>query len=219
MYRKVTALFALVAGALAVAAPFATAVAKEPRKPMVLIPFESERAQDRGDRALISLNEDITRVPAFRVLDLPVVDGRMGQHARLDDVEIYFPFGSVVLATADFHRYRPAMVASAATKPELMSDPRYDRVQEFDRQLGRVCASETDYAGQKLEMRINHANKMLSVVHVLPAKYHGPDAADNPSYRVVSALDMRFLKMKEPEAADLYSQCLRPAGTKLTQKN
>src|SRR3546814_4894900 len=52
------------------------------------------------------------------------------------------------------------------TTPELMLDPRYDRVREFDRQLGRVCASEADYDGNTIEMRINAANKMMSVVHV-----------------------------------------------------
>src|SRR3546814_4060184 len=66
----------------------------------LLIPFENERATDRGDRALVSLNEDITRLPGFRVLELPVVDGRLGQHAKLDDVEIYFPFGTVEIGRA-----------------------------------------------------------------------------------------------------------------------
>src|SRR3546814_4959947 len=84
------------------------------------------------------------------------------QHAKLDDVEIYFPFGTVVVATAEFNRYRPALVASGVTTPELMLDPRYDRVREFDRQLGRVCASEADYDGNTIEMRINAANKMMS---------------------------------------------------------
>lgn len=219
MVRNILSLAVLAAAMLAAAGPLASAVAKEPRRPTVLIPFENERAADRGDRALVSLNEDITRVPGFRVLELPVVDGRLGQHAKLDDVEIYFPFGTVVTATAEFNRYRPAMVASGVATPEPMLDPRYDRVQEFDRQLGHVCASEADYDGNKVEMRINHGNKMMSVVHVLPAKFRGPDASASPSYRVVSGLDMRFLKMKEPAADDLYRRCLHPGGTRLTQKD
>ena len=219
MVRTIVSAAALVAAILAAAGPFAAAVAKEPRRLTVLIPFENERAADRGDRALVSLNEDITRVPGFRVLELPVVDGRLGQHAKLDDVEIYFPFGTVVTATAEFNRYRPAMVASGVTTPEPMLDPRYDRVREFDRQLGHVCASGADYEGNAVEMRINRTNKMMSVVHILPAKFRGPDAADNPSYRVVSGLDMRFLKMKEPMADDLYRRCLHPGGTRLTQKD
>ena len=111
------------------------------------------------------------------------------------------------------------MVASGETTPEPMLDPRYDRVREFDSQLGRICASEADYDGSTVEMRVNHANKMMSVVHVLPAKFRGPEATGNPSYRVVSALDMRFLRMKEPAAESLYRHCLRPAGTRLTQKD
>ncbi|MFC3677017.1 hypothetical protein [Ferrovibrio xuzhouensis] len=219
MVRSILSLAALATVALVAAGPLAPVLAKEPRRTMVLIPFENERATDRGDRALVSLNEDITRLPGFRVLELPVVDGRLGQHAKLDDVEIYFPFGTVVVATAEFNRYRPALVASGVTTPESMLDPRYDRVREFDRQLGRVCASEADYDGNTIEMRINAANKMMSVVHVLPAKFRGPDAAASPSYRVVSGLDMRFLKMKEPSADDLYRKCLHPGGTRLTQKN
>jgi hypothetical protein len=218
MVRSILSLAAL-AALLAAAGPLASAVAKETRRPMVLIPFENERAADRGDRALVSLNEDITRVPGFRVLELPIVDGRMGQHAKLDDVEIYFPFGTVVVATAEFNRYRPSLVASGETMPEPMLDPRYDRVQEFDRQLGRICATEADYDGNTVEMRVNHANKMVSVIHVLPAKYRGPEAGMSPSYRVVSGLDMRFLKMKEPAADDLYRRCLHPGGTRLTQKD
>ena len=219
MVRRFLSPAALAAIAMAASGPLAPAIAKEPRRPTVLIPFESERAAERGDRALVSLNEDVTRVPGFRVRELPIVDGRLGQHAMLDGVEIYFPFGTVVVATAEFNRYRPAMVASGDTTPEPMLDPRYARVGEFDRQLGRVCASEADYSGNMVEMRINAANKMMSVVHVLPAKYAGPAAATSPSYRVVSSLDMRFLKIKEPVAADLYHQCLHPGGTRLTRKD
>lgn len=219
MLRFLAVLFAF-AGPLAAAAVLSPAAAKE-RKPVVLIPFESERAVDRGDRALVSLNEDVTRLPAFRVVDLPVVDGRLGQHAKLDDVELYFPFGTIVIATAEFHRYRPALVASGQTlaDPQPMLDPRYDRVAAFDRQLGRVCASETGYDGGRVEMRIHPASRMMSVVHVLPAKFRGPEAETPPSYRVISGLDMRFLKIKEPEAERLYGDCQRPAATKLTQKN
>src|SRR3546814_2521033 len=82
MVRSILSLAALATVALVAAGPLAPVLAKEPRRTMVLIPFENERATDRGDRALVSLNEDITRLPGFRVLELPVVDGRLGQHAK-----------------------------------------------------------------------------------------------------------------------------------------
>lgn len=186
-------------------------------KPTAAVPFESERARDRGnDRGVIRLNEDVTRLPSYRVIELPVVDGRLGEHARLDDVEIFFPYGSIVVATAEFHKYRPALIASSTPNdlPDGVADPKYDRVKQFDRQLGKVCASDTTADGGKIEMRVGPEN-VLSVVHVMPAKYQGPTAEQNPSYRVVSGLEMRFLSFKEPEASRLHRMCQRN-GTKIS---
>lgn len=216
MRRILIGLIALAAGGIAVAGP-GTADAKN-RKPVVLIPYEIERAAERGDKAMISLNDDVTRMPSFRVLELPIVDGRLGEHARLDDVEIYFPFGSIVAATTELHKYRPALVASGSVNPEFMHDPRYARVRSFDTALGPVCASEPGLDGNTVEMRISR-NKMFSVVHTMPAKFRGPTAIENPSYKVTSALEIRFLSIKEPAAEHLYRQCQRPKATTLTQKN
>jgi len=187
-------------------------------KPTAAVPFEIERAKDRGnDRGIIRLNEDVTRLPSYRVIELPVVDGRLGEHARLDDVEIFFPYGSIVLATAEFHRYRPALLASSAssTVPDGVADPKYDRVKSFDRQLGKVCATDNTADGGKIEMRISPEN-VMSVVHTTPAKYQGPTAEQNPSYKVVSGLEMRFLSFKEPEATRLHRMCQRAPGAKVS---
>lgn len=222
-FRKATVALAILAAAAGIGAVGAAqAQSKKGAKPTALIPFEAERAKERGDRNLIRLNDDITRMSSSRVVELPVVDGRMGDHARLEDVEIFFPFGSIVLATAEFHKYRPALVASAAVTPipDVSADPRYDRVKHFDHQLGKVCASEKLSEGQRIEMRIS-PERVLSLVHVSPAKFQGPTASDNPSYKVVSALEMRFLSFKEPDAERLYRQCQRSAtasgGTKVSQ--
>lgn len=187
-------------------------------KPTAAVPFEIERAKDRGnDRGMIRLNEDVTRLPSYRVIELPVVDGRLGEHARLDDVEIFFPYGSIVTATAEFHKYRPALIASSAGSavPDGVADPKYDRVKNFDRQLGKVCASDTSADGSKVEMRISPDN-VMSVVHVMPAKYQGPTAEQNPSYKVISGLEMRFLSFKEPEATRLHRMCQQPRGAKVS---
>ncbi|MFN4310504.1 MAG: hypothetical protein ACK4FK_07925 [Ferrovibrio sp.] len=225
-FRNATIAVAILAAAAGLAASgvvatgAAQAQSKKAAKPTALVPFEAERAKERGDRNLIRLNDDITRMSASRVVELPVVDGRMGDHARLEDVEIFFPFGSIVLATAEFHKYRPALVASAAVTPvpDVSADPRYDRVKSFDHQLGKVCASEKLNEHHRVEMRIS-PERVLSLVHITPAKHQGPTASDNPSYKVVSALEMRFLSFKEPDAERLYRQCQRPAGTKLSQKD
>lgn len=196
------------------------AQAKEPSKPMVQIPFEAERAQERGDRTLLSLNQDITRVPSHRVLELPIVDGKMGEHARIDtNAEIYFPFGRIVTVTAEFHKYQPALVASTGVgTTEVALDPHYQRVQSFDRQLGKACAVEILPHGEEIEMRLA-PNGLMSVVRIMPAKYAGPTAEHSPSYKVTSGLEMRFLSIKEPMAGELYRKCQRPAAQKVTQKN
>ncbi len=197
------------------------AAAREPKKPTALIPFETERAQERGDRVLLNINEDITRVPAFRVLELPIVDGKIGEHARLDsNVEIYFPYGRIVVATAEFDKYRPALMASSNPNAtaEILPDPNYLRVQAFDRQLGKPCAIEILADGHEVEMRIN-ASRMMSVVHTMPARHPGPAAETSPSYKVISGLEMRFLRQKEPMAERLYRQCQAAKGPKLTQKD
>jgi len=197
----------------------AFAQSKKAAKPTALIPFEMERAKERGERGahgLIRLNDDVARMSATRIIEMPVVDGRMGDHARLDNLELFFPYGSVVTATAEFHKYRPALLASSDnTVPEFNPDPHYDRIRAFDSQLGKVCASEAMSDGRRVEMRIS-PDRVMSVVHVMPAKYAGPTAQDNPSYKVVSGLEMRFLSFKEPEAERLYRQCQRPSGTKVS---
>lgn len=203
------------------AAGVASAQSKKAAKPTVLIPFEIERAKERGGSAtgLIRLNDDVARMSATRIIEMPVVDGRMGEHARLDGVELFFPYGSVVTATAEFHKYRPALLAASDnTVPEFNPDPHYERVKTFDSQLGRVCATEHHADGRRTEMRIS-PDRVMSVVHVTPAKYAGPSSQDHPSYKVVSGLEMRFLSFKEPEADRLYRQCQRPAGQKVSAAN
>lgn len=201
------------------AAGVASAQSKKAAKPTALIPFEIERAKERGERgtsSMIRLNDDVARMSATRIIEMPVVDGRMGDHARLDNLELFFPYGSVVLATAEFHKYRPALLAASDNKvPEFNLDPHYERVKTFDSQLGRVCASENHADGRRTEMRIS-PDRVMSVVHVTPAKYAGPGSQEHPSYKVVSGLEMRFLSFKEPEAERLYRQCQRPSGTKVS---
>lgn len=200
------------------AAGVASAQSKKAAKPTALIPFEIERAKERGGSAtgLIRLNDDVARMSATRIIEMPVVDGRMGEHARLDGVELFFPYGSVVTATAEFHKYRPALLAASDnTVPEFNPDPHYERVKTFDSQLGRVCATEQHPDGRRTEMRIS-PDRVMSVVHVTPAKYAGPTSQDHPSYKVISGLEMRFLSFKEPEADRLYRQCQRPSGQKVS---
>lgn len=181
---------------------------KGPRYPTALIPFEQERAQNRGDRATLLLNEDASRIPGHRIVELPVVNGKMGEHAKLDDgVDIFFPFGRILTATTELHKYKSL---SLGNDREFQPDPRYKRVNQFDRALGHVCASERveGETPMKIELRMGE-NNSLSLVRVIPPEYKNPADSDAVSYRVTSAMEIRHLARQEPEAEKLYRNCLR----------
>lgn len=206
----------LIAGSLSTDAAAQSRGAKHPMAP---IPFEQERASARGDRAVLLLNEDASRIPGHRIVELPIINGKMGEHARLDDsVEIFFPFGRILTATTEFHKYKPNPLNAEASSDGIVSDaqpdPRYTRVKQFDRMLGPVCASETNGDG-RVELR-QHDNNTLSLVRVLPAQVKGPTADEAPSYKVISSMEVRFLARQDPTADRLWSQCKRPAATKVT---
>lgn len=193
---------------LAVAATPAMAQKGPSKHPMAPIPFEQDRAKDRGDRALLQLNEDATRIPAHRIMELPIVNGKMGEHATLDDnVELYFPFGRILTAATEFHKYHPARSGSEGMGPEFLPNPKYDRVAQFDRALGKVCASERlDGGNGKIEMRVA-PNNSLSFVRVMPAPHRPAHEEDLVSYRVVSSMDVRYLARQEPDAERLFRRC------------
>ena len=149
------------------------------KKTIVPIPFEVERAAERGDRARVNLNDDATIVPAHRIRKLPIVDGRMGEHIQLDGVTIYMPFGRVISATADF---RPDRINQGQSEP----DPNYARVAKFDSALGPVCASEGK-ADSEVQMRINRYNAM-SLVQVTGAP------SPQPAYRVETSLETKYFR-------------------------
>jgi hypothetical protein len=194
---------------------------KGPRHPTAPIPFEQERARERGDRGMLLLNEDASRIPAHRILELPIINGKMGEHAKLDDnVEIFFPFGRIVTSTIEFHKYRPVGAKTEGMGPEFLPDPRYNRVKNFDRALGAVCASERIDGGPfKLELRRSPDNS-LSLVRSMPAAEKPATDEDAVSYRVVSAMEIRFLARQEPDAERLFRRCQQNADSqRVSQKN
>lgn len=213
-----SAVFA-VSGIILAAAP--ALAQKGPRHPTAPIPFEQERARERGDRAMLLLNEDASRIPGHRIVELPIINGKMGEQAKLDDnVEIFFPFGRILTATTEIHKYRPAGVKTEGMGPEFLPDPRYNRVKNFDRALGVVCASERVDGGPfKLELR-RGSDQSLSLVRSIPAEYKPANDEDAVSYRVISSMDIRHLSRQEPEADRLYRRCLQGNDTqRVSQKD
>jgi len=185
--------------------------AADRHKPGPAIPFETDRAKLRGDRSLLKLNDDASVIPGKRIEALPVVDGKIGDRAKLDGgLLIYFPYGRIVTAETEFSPYR----RSAAGTGQYEPDPAYRRVENFDKVLGPVCARVADSAsrGGEVDMRIGVQN-VISLVQAKPVS-DGPGAAlGQKHYRVVTALDIRNLQ-SEPHAAALYASCVsgKPAS-------
>lgn len=175
------------------------ALAQSKRGPEPIpIPFEQERAKARGDKRIVRLNDDITTVPKQRIVSLPIVNGRMGEHVKLDGVELFFPFGRIVAAIHEFRKYREG------GRGEL--DPAYAQVAKFDQALGPVCAREPSerMAGGHVELRIGPRGA-LSLVQADPVS-EPPGAETHYVYRVNTATELRHLQ--EPAAARLHKACL-----------
>jgi hypothetical protein len=196
----------VLAAGLALSAITATAADRA-----VAIPFEADRAQLRGDRLMLRLNDDATVIPAIRIRGLPVVDGRIGDRADLDNgLQVYFPDGRIVRAEMRIQKFR----TDGGATP--VPDPAYRVVAEFDKALGPVCARTGDasVAGHSVEMRIT-PQKVISIVERAPAP--GSNAMpENVSYRVLSALDVTFLA-DQGQAYELYDTCTH-AHSKVVHK-
>lgn len=174
---------------------------KADKKPRISIPFEAERAAQRGDRYALRLNDDATIIPRHRIVDLPVVNGRMGEWVTLDGVDLYFPDGRIVVARTEFQPLRPI----AGDGARLEADPNYRHVTNFDAALGPVCARDSNGGGT--ELRISR-ERAISVVQKMPAAHSNGQNADSPAYRVTTVLDASWLLRSEPHAEPLYASCL-----------
>lgn len=165
-----------------------------------LIPFETDRAQARGDRNQLRLLDDASRIPANRIHHLPVVEGRLGEYASLDGgLLVYFPYGRIERAEVKFAKYQLDISGS-----RVDPDPNFRKVSAFDKTLGPVCAARDTSNGGRIEMRLS--DKAISLVETRADQSHPSYPADNMSYRVVTAASLRWLD-KEPEAASLHRTC------------
>jgi hypothetical protein len=193
-------------GLVLAAALTLSAMAASAAERTVAIPFEADRAQLRGDRLMLKLNDDAAAIPATRIRGLPVVNGRIGDRADLDNgLQVYFPDGRIVRAEMRVQKFRTDDSAAA------LPDPAYRVVAEFDKVLGPVCArtSNASVAGHSIEMRIT-AQKVISIVEraSIPP---GNAMPENVSYRVISALDVAFLA-EQGQAYELYDTCTHKHG-------
>jgi len=164
------------------------------------IPFESDRAQARGDHHQLRLLDDASRIPANRIHHLPVVNGTLGEYASLDGgLLVYFPYGRIERAEVKFSKYQLDISGNRADP-----DPNFRKVSGFDRALGPVCAAQDLPGGGRIEMRQN--DKASSLVGERADQSHPSLPADNRSYRVVTAASMRYLQ-EVPQADMLHRSC------------
>lgn len=172
------------------------------------IPFEPERAAQRGDQHQLRLLDDASRIPAHRIHGLPVVDGKIGEYAQLDSgLQVYFPYGRIERAEWKFTKYQMDLNGGRA-EPH----PEYRRVAGFDKALGPVCASRDMAGGERLEMRI--LDKAITLVQRTPDRAPGLPA-DAEKVRVVTATHVHWLQ-GEPDAAALDRSCQQGRATAAT---
>jgi hypothetical protein len=190
-------------GFVLIGASASLALAQKNQPTPVPIPFEAERAQLRGDKRVLRLNDDATAIPGSRVKYLPITEGRMGERAALDHLELYFPFGRIVAATTEFHKHR-------LFGERLEADPFYKHVASFDRALGPVCARGVGDNGQPVEMRMN--DRAMSLVQFMPGPHDDKAGEQTRSYKVTTFVEIRHMG-GHAEASRLYASCLNPTRT------
>ena len=179
-----------------------------------LIPFESERAAQRGDQQQLRLLDDASRIPANRIRGLPIIDGKIGEYAQLDSgLQVYFPYGRIERSELKFAKYQVDVNGSRVDQ-----HPEYRRMAGFDKALGPVCASRDFAGGERMEMRI--LNQAITYVHRAPDRSHPGLPADAENIRVITATNVHWLQA-EPEAATMHRSCQqgRTTAVKATQPN
>ena len=185
----------LAAGAVLIAlAPSDQALAQRTPKGAP-VPFEVELSKTRRDRSFLSFNEHIANVPANRIKDLPVVNGRMGDRVTLGEGHtVHFPLGYLVTATYLLDKQRPkAGAAAALSAAELEANPSYALVQRFEAELGPVCARTEDKANDvKAEFR-QRPGQSMAIVLDMPGRYDAITREKSRSYIVFVGTEDRYV--------------------------
>jgi hypothetical protein len=159
------------------------------------VPFEVELSKARRDRTFLSFNEHIANVPASRIKDLPVVNGRMGDRVTMGEGHtMHFPLGYLVTATYLLDKQRPkAGAAAALSAAELEANPSYAMVQRFEAELGPVCARTEDRANDvKAEFR-QRPGQSMAIVLDMPGRYDALTREKSRSYIVFTGAEERYV--------------------------
>jgi hypothetical protein len=172
------------------------------------VPFEVELSKARRDKSFLSFNEHIAAVPASRIRDLPVVNGRMGDRVTMGEGHtMHFPLGYLVTATYLLDKQRPRSgAASASSAAELEANPGYALVQRFEAELGPVCARTEDKANDvKAEFR-QRPGQSMAIVLDMPGRYDAITREKSRSYIVFVGAEERYVATA-PTAQRLLAHC------------
>jgi hypothetical protein len=159
------------------------------------VPFEVELSKNRRDRTFLSFNEHIANVPANRIKDLPVVNGRMGDRVTLGEGHtMHFPLGYLVTATYVIDKQRARSGATSASSPQdIEPNPVYALVQRFDAELGPVCARTEDKTNDvRAEFR-QRPGQSMAVVLDTPGRYDSLTREKTRSYIVFVGTEERYV--------------------------
>lgn len=172
------------------------------------VPFEVELSKSRRERAFLSFNEHIANVPASRIKDLPVVNGRMGDRVTVSEGHtLHFPLGYLVTATYMLDKQRTRSGAgSAIAAAELEPNPAYAMVQRFDTELGPVCARTEDKANDiKAEFRLRPGQTMAIILD-MPGRFDSVTREKSRSYLVFVGTEERYVAVDQT-ARRLLAHC------------
>ncbi|MDP6953802.1 MAG: hypothetical protein QGF53_13695 [Alphaproteobacteria bacterium] len=189
-------------GAFVAALLAATAPVQAGDQPM--LPFE-EFVEVSIDRSKwLRYDDSVGRILEPRIERLLRSGDVLGDRVLLkNQVAVYFPNGFIVSSKAEFHTYRPIdglMPWNVYYRDQIEPNPRYERINEFDRLLGNSCAEVPYFRGRSPQrngesfarMRIN-PHGVLSLVLDMPGRYDYLTNEASKSLTVTSAVDSYYL--------------------------
>ncbi|WP_085581539.1 hypothetical protein [Thalassospira mesophila] len=192
-------------------------------EPTPVVPFEKLFARERGDSKVLRFNGFSGEIPGKRIKALLRSGPILGDRVLLsEDVAVYFPDGYIVQSQARLAKYVPTPGLKAnqvLSRANLMKNPRYNLVVQFDGVLGNECA-RVSYAQGFASLRINRSG-VMSLVTESPGIFDAVTGEPTTTYDVTSAVQPVFMGNKGL-LPDLIRLCQsgtpKVAGTLTAQK-
>tara|TARA_R110002033_G_scaffold169905_3_gene211622 strand:- start:1796 stop:2476 length:681 start_codon:yes stop_codon:yes gene_type:complete len=214
-------------GALAAVIGFGIAsfpsVSAQAGDPTPIVPFEKLFAKERGDSKVLRFNGFSGEIPGKRIKALLRSGPILGDRVLLsEDVAVYFPDGYIVQSQARLAKYVPApglQPTQVVGRDNLMENPRYNLVAQFDGALGQECARVV-YGDGFASLRINRGG-VMSLITETPGIFDGLVNEHTTTYDITSAVTPVFMGNKGL-LPDLIRLCQgdrkKIAGTLTAQK-